>query len=75
MVPENEFHRHPFCLGPALSWALKNGFYTCTCPPEIKIPTCTMRLSSKEQVRKQTLQEPLLIAVPLQVRMAWWGPN
>ena len=43
----------------------RDGFYTRTCPPEIQIPTCTMRPSNKEQVRKQILQEPLLIAVPL----------
>lgn len=55
-----------FRLGPAPSWALKNGLYICTCPPEIQIPTCTKRLSSKRaQVRKQILLEPPLIAVPL----------
>lgn len=54
-----------FRLGPAPSGALKDGFYTCTVPHEIQILTCTKRLASKEQDRKQILLEPLLIAVPL----------
>lgn len=54
-----------FHLGPAPSRALKSGFYTRTVPHEIQIPICTKRSSSKEQIRKQILLEPLLIAVPL----------